>query len=398
MRRGFAPDHREQLFYVEVTLKSSAEKTDLRRFLPLGIALAVCVVSGIAAAGFLSADKAISVARFLYTLALLVVAVALSLYLQRLIALVGMLFSGRAHGFSFCRLHCGNVFIQKEKNGRLRLKPTRRRSFFCKMDPPDHVKKKDLQSFLFANAKANLLSGAICLLTALLIPKHGTVGFFTTLLLLTGISGICMGIVSLIPDPRRGNGAYIRRQLKCDRAACEVAEKRMRIENALFRGARLSELPAEPRELPSSRLFAAEAGCFSCLRQIAAGETDASEKALSAALAAAGESRTPQTAQLRLFQVYFLLLQGNAAEARAVFESPAVTGACRRAANDPLCLAVRFSFALLADNNGGRAKELYALLEKTCKDDGFTVEERSLAKTLCERAVDAHAARRRDAL
>lgn len=297
---------------------------------------------------------------------LLLVGFYVAMFLQIIIHEAGHMVFGLLTGYGFCSFRFMSFMLMKEEKGmKLRRMSLAGTGGQCLMIPPDMVDGQfPFVLYNLGGSFMNIISGLLFLGLYFLL---GNVAYLSVMLLILAVIGFGFALVNGLPL-RLGsvdNDGYNTLSIRKDPESLRAFWIQLKINELSSRGVRLKDMPEAWFEAPQRQDNAMVASLFAfhCNRLMDEHRLEEAEEKIETILS--GESAMPGVYKslLTCDRICCLLKRGEVEAAKSLMTKP-LTQFMKAMKTYPSVLRTQYIYALLAEQDGKKAKDCLAAFDK----------------------------------
>ena len=289
-----------------------------------------------------------------------------AMFLQIIIHEAGHMVFGLLTGYGFCSFRFMSFMLMKEEEGmKLRRMSLAGTGGQCLMIPPDMVDGKfPFVLYNLGGSFMNIISGLLFLGLYFLL---GNVAYLSVMLLILAVIGFGFALVNGLPLRLGGvdNDGYNTLSIRKDPESLRAFWIQLKINELSSKGVRLKDMPEKWFEAPSRQDNAMVASLFAfhCNRLMDEHRLEEAEEIIETILS--GESAMPGVYKslLTCDRICCLLKRGEAEVAKSLMTKP-LTQFMKAMKTYPSVLRTQYIYALLAEQDGKKAKDYLAAFDK----------------------------------
>ncbi len=359
---------------IDDTKPFSKAKTNHKKWMGMGFLLLVSAIAGFAM-GMISAQNGVQEEigmKWVKSLVVDVLAICVGVYVQLIIHETGHLIFGLLSGYRFSSFRIGNMMWMKE-NGKLvfRRLTIAGTGGQCLMAPPD-MKYNKIPVFLYnlGGCIMNIIVSVIFLAIYLWIP-NGNIG--SRLLLMAAVTGIMIAVINGVPFTvgmidNDGKNAV---SLGKNHAAMKAFWIQLKVNEQLAKGIRLKDMPdgwfVVPEQQEMQNSMVATQAVFVCNRLMDQNQFQEADHLMKILLETQNGVSGLHRNLLVCDRMYCEMIGENRSEILAKMFTHEQKKFMKSMNRFPSVIRTEYTYAVLAEKNRERAKQLQLFFDKIAK-------------------------------
>ncbi len=239
----------------------------------------------------------------------------------------------------------------------------------CLMSPPDlQDGKMPFLLYNFGGVIMNLISGAFFFLLSLLVPPASLWTVFFQVMALIGVAYAIINGVPLHLGPVDNDGCNAFSMMRSEKAV-RAFWGQMKVNEMISRGTRLKDMPQEwfimPEDADMDNSIIATQGVFSCNRLMDGHRLEEADKQMAHMLSVQGRIPGLYLSFMTVDRIFIELIGPNRKEVLDAMMTKELQKIMKAMKNYPSILRTQYAWALMADRDSAKARDILAQFERT---------------------------------